>query len=371
MKRSDLIAAMVFVAIVGFTFSTNPSSKVFGQTSSSSSGSTTSSESTSSSGQTEISSSGSISSSSTSSSGETSTSSSSSSSSGDASTSSTSSTSSSSSTGGSAALSDGYNGAWKAEVDRTVLINGTEVKRGKVVIGLKLCVDNGTLKGIVEQAGLFRKAVIDSQNIISENEVEVTLKNIKGESATLHLTLTDGILNGTFANGVSFAAKLLTKENPQRICTSLGILPNSSSSGSISSSGTTSSSGSTSSVSTDLTGLWQAKIDRTVTVNGTTIRESSRVISLRLCVIDGQLKGIVHHPGFFKNSLIVSSEVTSPTEVKITLKDILGRTAILNLTLNADTLTGTFDNGVTFNAIKRNNSNPRSVCSKVGDSPTQ
>lgn len=136
-----------------------------------------------------------------------------------------------------------------------------------------------------------------------------------------------------------------------------------------SSSGSQTSSGSTISISDSFNGIWQAKIEKTITVNGTVVKNNSRKIVLRFCVIDGQLKGLVNHPGFFKNSLIVSSEAMSPTTIKLTLKDIIGRVSTLNLSLNADTLTGTFDNGVTFNAIKRNSSNPRSFCSKVGDKP--
>ena len=125
--------------------------------------------------------------------------------------------SSSSSSGGTpVTLSDKFSGNWSAKVDRTVSVNGVIVKEGTRSIHLRLCSKDGQLKGIVVHPGFFTRALIVSQNVISENEVEVGVKDRRGRTATLRLTLVGDLqLNGAFSNGVNFES---TKKSDFRLC---------------------------------------------------------------------------------------------------------------------------------------------------------
>lgn len=118
---------------------------------------------------------------------------------------------------------------------------------------------------------------------------------------------------------------------------------------------TSSSSGSDSVVLSDkFSGIWSAKIQRTVSINGVVVKEGTHPIKLRLCSKDGQIKGIVVHPGFFTSALIVSQNVISENEVEVGIKDKRGRTATLRLTLVGDLqLNGSFSNGVNFESVKK------------------
>ena len=123
---------------------------------------------------------------------------------------------SSSSGGGSIVLSDKFSGIWSAKVDRTVSVNGVVVHEGTRTIHLRLCSKNGEIKGIVVHPGFFTRALIVSQNAISENEVEVGVKDRRGRTATLKLTLVGDLqLNGAFSNGVNFES---VKKSDFRLC---------------------------------------------------------------------------------------------------------------------------------------------------------
>ncbi len=406
MKKIDFITAILFLIIVSYTFSITSNSEVFGQTSSSS-GSTTSSSSSSttssSGGSTTSSSSGIVesSSSSTSSSGGSTTSSSSgivessssststssgviesssgstesssgsegNSSSGETESSSGSgiSSSSTSSTGGPVTLSEEFTGIWRAEVERTVTVNGTTISKGSRIITTKLCLDNGILKGFVQQPGVLTRGVITSQNVISANEVELQLQDISGKTSSIHFTLADGKLNGTFSNGIVFSAIKQNTINPKRVCIDLGILPTSSSGNSSSTSSTGGTPAGT--VSTNFNGIWEAKLDREVQVNGVTIKQSSRKITLRLCVSNGSLTGIITHPSFITRGVITSFDVISENEVTANFTDIKGRTGSVQLTLNGSELTGKFSNDVVFSAINRLTKNPGRACIGLGALP--
>lgn len=391
MKKSDLITIILFAVIVGYSFNNSSTYKVFGQTSSSSSsssGSTTSSSSSSgseatssSSGSTTSSSSSSGSVTTSSSSGSTTSTSSSSGSTATSSSSGSTETSSSSSSGsvenGSSSsgstttpggpLSENFTGIWRAEVERTVTVNGVAISKGSRIITTKLCLDNGVLKGFVEQPGLLARGVITSQNVISSNEVELQLQDINGRTSSVHFTLTDGKLNGVFSNGITFSSVKQTLLNPGRVCIDLGILPQTSSSTSSSSSTST---GGTSTLSTKFNGLWQAKLDREIQINGVTVKQGSRVISLRLCSNNGNLTGVIEHPGFFTRGVITSFEVVSETEVTANFTDRRGRTGSVQLIINGSELNGKFSNGVVFAAINRFSANPSRACIGLGTVPT-
>lgn len=99
---------------------------------------------------------------------------------------------------------------------------GTElcVDRASRVIALKLCVRDGKLEGVLHQGGVFDKAVITSQNVVSENEVVVDLQDKKGKTAKLTLQLLgERQLRGTFDNGQIFNARKL---NSFRACLAPG-----------------------------------------------------------------------------------------------------------------------------------------------------
>ena len=123
---------------------------------------------------------------------------------------------SSSSSGGSIVLSDKFSGIWSAKVNRTVSVNGVVIHEGTRTIHLRLCAKNGEIKGIVVHPGFFTRALIVSQNVISENEVEVGVKDRRGRPATLRLTLVGDLqLNGAFSNGVNFQS---IKKSDFRLC---------------------------------------------------------------------------------------------------------------------------------------------------------
>ncbi len=107
-------------------------------------------------------------------------------------------------------------------------------------------------------------------------------------------------------------------------------------------------------LSDKFSGIWSAKVNRTVSVNGVIVKEWIRTIRLRLCSKNGEIKGIVVHPGFFTRALITSQNVISDKEVDVEVKDRRGRTATLRLTLSGDfQLNGAFSNGVNFESIKK------------------
>ena len=91
------------------------------------------------------------------------------------------------------------------------------VDRGSRVITLKLCVRNGKLEGVLHQGNVFDKAVIDSQTVVSKDEVVVNLKDKKGKTATATLKLLgERQLRGTFATSdLTFEARKL---NSFRAC---------------------------------------------------------------------------------------------------------------------------------------------------------
>ena len=107
-------------------------------------------------------------------------------------------------------------------------------------------------------------------------------------------------------------------------------------------------------LSDKFSGIWSAKIDRTVSVNGVVVKEGTRTIHLKLCSKNGQIKGFVAHPVFFTRALIISQNVISDKEVDVDIKDRSGRTATLRLTLVGDLqLNGSFTNGVNFESAKK------------------
>lgn len=89
-----------------------------------------------------------------------------------------------------------------------LLAHVTEGSKKPKVITLKLCVRNGAIEGTIQQALSFINAGIESQTIISENEVRVTAKDREERTATFTLKLTgDNKMNVTFEDGDVFETK--------------------------------------------------------------------------------------------------------------------------------------------------------------------
>lgn len=87
---------------------------------------------------------------------------------------------------------------------------------GSNIVTFKLCVRNGKLEGTIQQGGIFLNGMITSQNIISENTVEITAESKNDKTAKIILMLTGNRqFTGTFSDGHTFEAKKL---NPLNSC---------------------------------------------------------------------------------------------------------------------------------------------------------
>lgn len=88
--------------------------------------------------------------------------------------------------------------------------------KGSPVITLKLCSRDSKLEGLIHQGKVTERAVIVASNIISEDEVEVTIKDRNEKLETLNLKLNEARkLTGTFDDGEVFSAR---KVNSLRNC---------------------------------------------------------------------------------------------------------------------------------------------------------
>jgi len=95
-------------------------------------------------------------------------------------------------------------------ITRKPLAHINEGFAGSRIITLKLCVKNGRLEGTIHQKDVFDNANITSQNIISENEVEINAKSKDGKIAIIHLKLAgDRHFTGKFLDGHEFKGKKL------------------------------------------------------------------------------------------------------------------------------------------------------------------
>ncbi len=274
--------------------------------------------------------------------------------------------STSSSTSGGSILSSTFTGTWQAKVDKATTIDGILIQESSRNILLKLCVDgNGEIMGFVDEPGLFDRAVIISQTINSNNEIDLQLKDIKGKNGSLHLVLNgEGSINGEFSNGINFiASRTSSISSSVRTCLDLAVLPNASISSSSSSTGGVS-------LNTDFSGAWRGSVTSKVTVGGDQVGESSRNIKLNLCADGGEIVGFVTLPGFFNRAgIVISQTIKSENEVSLELKDIKGKMLSLDLKLNGNELNGTFSNGISFVATNQVRFSPGTVCLDFGVLP--
>lgn len=216
MKKTDVYLTILLVLIVTFSFIGLQNDKVIGQTTSSSSSGSSGTTTTSSSSGTVTASSSSSGTTTSTSSGVVSTSSSS----GGITSSSSSSggTVSSSSSGAPTAISlnNSFTGIWKARLIKgstnpsTSSSGSSEEPVGSRIVTLKLCIKDGKLEGTVQQGGVIEEGNITSQNVVSANEVSVTVKDKKNKSITLTLKLlSDRQMTVTFADGRTADARKL------------------------------------------------------------------------------------------------------------------------------------------------------------------
>ncbi len=94
--------------------------------------------------------------------------------------------------------------------------------------------------------------------------------------------------------------------------------------------------------------------------------KGSRILTLNLCIKNGLLSGSVNQTGVTENAQIISQEIISKKEVRITATDFNGITSTITLKLvGGRTLLGTFSDGHTFKARKI--ANTRKCLESSGD----
>ena len=88
-------------------------------------------------------------------------------------------------------LSPDFTGIWESVPSKKVIINSSEMPGYLKVIRLRLCVENGTLEGIITHSRIkgLEKFEIDSQEVISSSQVNLGLKDRLGREASLTLFL--------------------------------------------------------------------------------------------------------------------------------------------------------------------------------------
>jgi hypothetical protein len=86
--------------------------------------------------------------------------------------------------------------------------------------------------------------------------------------------------------------------------------------------------------------------------------KASHTITLKLCIVDGQIQGTVQQGGILNKGTIISQTVFAPSNVVLNIQDNKGRLSTLTLKLlEGKKLHGTFSYGLGFNARKLKTSN--------------
>ena len=82
--------------------------------------------------------------------------------------------------------------------------------------------------------------------------------------------------------------------------------------------------------------------------------KASRIITFKLCVVDGKIQGTVQHSGILNKGTIISQTAFSSNNVVLNIQDNKGKLSTLTLKLleNGEKLHGTFSYGIGFNARK-------------------
>ncbi len=82
--------------------------------------------------------------------------------------------------------------------------------------------------------------------------------------------------------------------------------------------------------------------------------QASRIIKLKLCLVDGKIQGTVQQGGILNKGTIISQTVFAPSNVVLNIRDNKGKSHTLTLKLlnEGKKLHGTFSYGIGFDARK-------------------
>jgi len=257
-------------------------------------------------------------------------------------------------------LDPGFTGIWESIPAKTITINGVQVRGSSKIFRLRFCVENGQLKGSISHPhilGLGRLNIV-SQTIISPSQVQLELEDKFEQNTSLTLVLENGQLKGSFPNDINFVASILNGFNPNGACK-------------LTATSNSSSSGGTIALNQEFSGTWESKPHKSVTIDGVQLPGYSSKIVIKLCVKDGQLKGILSSNGILQESKIISQTVTSQNNIELQLQDSLGTTDSLTLVLDGGKLQGTFSDGTSFIAKKHEPVGSKRDCPLKGlDTPS-
>ncbi len=257
-------------------------------------------------------------------------------------------------------LDPGFTGIWESIPTKTVTINGIQVRGSSKTFRLRLCVENGQLKGTISHPhilGLGRLSIV-SQTTNFPNQVQLELEDKFERNTSLTLVLENGQLKGSFPHNINFEAVILNEFNPSGACK---LKTNSSSS----------SSGGIIVLNQEFSGTWESKPRKSVIIDGVQLPGYLNKIVMKLCVKDGQLNGTFSSNGILQESKIISQTVTSQNNIELQLQDSLGTTDSLTLVLDGGKLQGTFSDGTSFIAKKHEPVGSKRDCPLKGlDTPS-
>ncbi len=102
-------------------------------------------------------------------------------------------------------VSDTFTGVWQGKVSQVI-----SKKKSSIVadIALTLCVQNGKLRGTVNQEGVYSGAAITPTQVISKRDVVVTLNDTQGNPNVLRLlAVSSKKLKGSFSKDLFIYTK--------------------------------------------------------------------------------------------------------------------------------------------------------------------
>lgn len=252
-------------------------------------------------------------------------------------------------------LSDKFTGIWEVIPSKTVSINGVKLPGTLKIIRLRLCVENGILRGVISHPHIngFEKLSVVSQNVLSSSSVQLELSDKLGRTISLFLVLDGKMLKGSFTKeNINFIAGLQNAFDTTTSCNHENIDVESPS---------------TEGVSLDIgfNGTWKTKLLRTININDLNFPGLKKTITLKLCIESGVLKGVITSSGVLQGAKIISQSIVSSDAINVQIQDIFGTTDSLKLILEGKELKGVFDDGISFIAVKQpsfNNTNAKKSC---------
>ena len=202
------------------------------------------------------------------------------------------------------------------------------------------------MKGIISHPNILGlgKLEIVSQSATSPTNIELQLQDKYGRSTSLLLVLESNMLKGILAEKINFEAAIEDEVNRNNAC-KLTDLPDVSSS----SSGVA--------ISGSFSGTWKSEAVNEITIDSIKLPVLSNKIVLKLCVINGELQGILSSNKILHTSSIISQTIIGNNQVELQLQDISGTTDSLKLVLEKGKLKGSFSDGTSFSAVKKKKNN--------------